>query len=137
MTLPSLDLFTGIGGFTLALSGWATPVAYCDNNAGVVATLNRLMKKKRLPTAPVLRDVRDVEGIASAVAKSDAGRVDVVTAGFPCVGFSTAGSKEGLANDESALFYDAVVYVSMPPRCKAPKCAEVAYGASQFGLSQN
>lgn len=112
MTLPSLDLFTGIGGFTLALSGWATPVAYCDNNTGVIATLESLMKKKRLPTAPVLSDVRDVEGIKRAVASSDAGRVGIVTAGFPCVGFSTAGSKQGLDNDESALFYDAVRVVA-------------------------
>lgn len=113
MTLPSLDLFTGIGGFTLALSAWATPVAYCDNNAGVVATLDLLMKKKRLPTAPVLRDVRDVQGIANAVAHSLVGRVDVVTAGFPCVGFSTAGSKQGLENDESALFYDAARVIAV------------------------
>lgn len=60
MTLPSLDLFTGIGGFTLALSCWATPVAYCDNNAGVVATLGSLVAIVA-DKSPMLRRVQNAE----------------------------------------------------------------------------
>jgi hypothetical protein len=30
--LRSLDLFSGVGGITLALSGIAEPVAYCDSS---------------------------------------------------------------------------------------------------------
>ena len=107
--LVSLDLFSGIGGFTLALSDWAKPLAYCDNDSAVQAMLADLMRRRRLPKAPVLSDVRDIDEIKRVVGSQ---KLDVITAGFPCVGFSTAGSKAGLDNDHSALFYDAAKVVA-------------------------
>lgn len=97
--LRSLDLFSGIGGFALALRDVAKPVAYCDWDPKVQAALARLMKDGRLPSAPVIDDVRNLTHIAK-VAK----RVDIVTAGFPCVGFSLIGAREGLNNAQSGLF---------------------------------
>jgi DNA-cytosine methyltransferase len=97
--LRSLDLFSGIGGFALALRDVAKPVAYCDWDTQVQVALARLMKDGRLPSAPVVDDVRNLAQITK-VAK----RVDIVTAGFPCVGFSMIGAREGLQNAQSGLF---------------------------------
>lgn len=97
--LRSLDLFSGIGGFALALRDVAEPVAYCDWDPEVQAALERLTKDGRLPSAPVVDDVRNLAKI-SQVAKG----VDIVTAGFPCVGFSLIGAREGLKNAQSGLF---------------------------------
>jgi DNA-cytosine methyltransferase len=97
--LRSLDLFSGIGGFALALRYVAEPVAYCDWDPEVQAALERLTKDGRLPSAPVVDDVRNLVKI-SQVAKN----VDIVTAGFPCVGFSLIGAREGLKNAQSGLF---------------------------------
>lgn len=51
--LSSIDLFSGIAGFTLATS-FATPLLYCDNSPTVRSTLSTLFKKKALPEAPTV-----------------------------------------------------------------------------------
>ena len=105
--LRSVDLFTGIGGFTLALQDVAVPVVYCDRDPDVVAALERMTADGRLPKAAIVTDVRNLDEIVEAAG----GRADVVTAGFPCVGFSVAGDKEGLGNPQSALFSAAMKVV--------------------------
>jgi hypothetical protein len=107
--LNSVDLFTGIGGFTLALEGLCKPLLYCDRAPHVLDALGRMMRDGRLPKAEVVDDVRNLEAIVAAVRGE---KVDVVTAGFPCVGFSGLGMREGLRNEESALFADTVKVVA-------------------------
>ena len=51
--LRSLDLFSGIGGLTVALRGVAEPVAYCDIDSAAQAVLADRMDKRLLPYAPV------------------------------------------------------------------------------------
>jgi hypothetical protein len=111
--LNSVDLFTGIGGFTLALEGYCRPLLYCDNKALIISALGSMMSRNMLPKAPVVTDVRDLEAIKAAVR----GRaVHVLTAGFPCVGFSKSGTRAGLGNEQSALFHDTVkVMVALKP----------------------
>lgn len=108
MVLNSVDLFTGIGGFVLGLEGICSPILYCDNEPAVLQQLHKQMADGRLPKAPVVDDVRKLRDIVAAVGKR---RVDVVTAGFPCVGFSSSGNREGLDNVHSALFRDTVKVV--------------------------
>ena len=82
---------------------------YCDNNAHVINALGSMMSRKMLPKAPVVTDVRDIQAIKAAVR----GRtVHVLTAGFPCVGFSKIGSRAGLGNEQSALFHDTMKVVA-------------------------
>lgn len=103
----SVDLFSGIGGFALALQGICRPLLYCDNSARANHVLESAMERGLLPSAPIVTDVRQLDEIIRAVNKRV---VDVVTASWPCVGFSNRGYMRGLADERSALFH-AVVQV--------------------------
>jgi hypothetical protein len=105
----SVDLFTGIGGFVLGLDGVCKPIVYCDNSPLVLRTLDRLMLEGAVPKATVVNDVTKLQDILRAVGSR---KVDVVTAGFPCVGFSDFGRKEGLGDARSGLFRDAMKVVT-------------------------
>lgn len=104
--LASLDLFSGIGGITHALKGFCTPVGYCDWEAASISVLEANMKRKLLPKAPVCNDVRSLNASwfkAHGVKPHD---VDIVVGGFPCVGFSPMGSRQGVENAETGLFFE-------------------------------
>lgn len=112
--LNSVDLFTGIGGFVLGLEGICNPLAYCDNSPVVSAMLDRLVAAGRLPKAAVVDDVSKLSDIKKAVVGKT---VDIVTAGFPCVGFSSVGRREGLKDERSGLFHAAMKVVrALKPR---------------------
>lgn len=100
-TLRSIDLFSGTGGLTLALSGIARPVLYCDSCPTSRALLEARMASCHLPRAPIAEDVEAVRGAVVPQA-------DMVVGGFPCIGFSSRGRKEGFANEGSALFYELI-----------------------------
>jgi DNA-cytosine methyltransferase len=106
--LTSVDLFSGIGGFAVALKHIAEPLLYCDVDAQCIRVLEACMKKGIIPVAPVVQDVRNIEQICSIVGKK---RVDIMTAGFPCVGFSLAGKQRGLQNAQSNLFHDTMLVI--------------------------
>ena len=103
--LNSVDLFSGIGGFSFALRDMFKPLCYCDNNLDVVHILEKLMLKGVLPFAPIVDDVSSVDKIVSTVRGR---RVHLVTAGFPCVGFSKRGRREGFKNEHSAMFFKTI-----------------------------
>lgn len=105
--LRSLDLFSGIGGITHGLRDIAVPIAYCDSSEAARNVLLANMSRGKLPRAPICEDVRDV-GRAWLKRNAKTHRPDLLVAGFPCVGFSIAGHREGLAQDESALFYEVL-----------------------------
>ena len=88
-----LDLFSGIGGFSLGLerSGGFETVAFCENNPARWPIL-----KKHWPDVPIIQDVKRIpDGLV----------VDVVAAGFPCQDISLAGDGAGLAGMRSRLFW--------------------------------
>ena len=103
--LNSVDLFTGIGGFALALKGVYMPLLYCDKDPDVLLALDSLMRKGALPRADLVTDVKDTAAIVKAVANR---KVDLLTAGFPCTGFSKSGAMQGLGNEGSSLFFHAM-----------------------------
>jgi len=53
-----LDLFSGIGGLSLALAPWVRPIAYCENDRWAQALLLSRMSKGQLPRAAIWDDVR-------------------------------------------------------------------------------
>jgi site-specific DNA-cytosine methylase len=97
--LRSLDLFSGVGGITHALRGLATPVMYCEKDPDCHVVMNKLQRQGKLPKAPIHDD------IARLTARTVPGKVDMIVAGFPCIGFSTSGKREGLDQVGSRLFY--------------------------------
>ncbi len=56
--IHGVDLFSGIGGITIALSPWVKPVAYCENDPHAQGVLLSRMHGGQLPVAPIWNDVR-------------------------------------------------------------------------------
>lgn len=83
-----LDLFSGIGGFSLGLerAGMET-VAFCE-----IEEFPRKVLRKHWPDVPIFDDVRKLKG-------SDVGPVDIICGGYPCQPFSTAGRRKGKEDD--------------------------------------
>ena len=104
--LKSLDLFSGIGGLTLALTGVAKPLAYCDIEPTAIAVIKDNMSTLgNLPRAAISTDVRtlDHKWLKENVTGMDA-TPDAIVAGYPCTGFSLVGKRDGYENEQSGLF---------------------------------
>ena len=89
-----LDLFSGIGGFSLGLerAGMET-VAFCEIDAKA-----QLVLKKHWPNVPIYEDVSTLKG-------SDLHDIDVICGGFPCQDISLAGKGAGLEGERSGLWF--------------------------------
>jgi DNA-cytosine methyltransferase len=92
--LKVLDLFSGLGGFSLGLerTGHFETVAFCDNDKFSKLILDKHWKGKK-----VYEDVREITKeklIADGIEIPD-----VVTGGFPCQPFSVAGKQKGTSDD--------------------------------------
>ncbi|HBA70733.1 MAG TPA: DNA (cytosine-5-)-methyltransferase [Geobacter sp.] len=84
-----LDLFSGIGGFSLGLHrAGMTTVAFCEIEPYPQAVL-----RKNFPGVPIYDDVRTVT--AERLRTDGITRVDLVCGGFPCQPFSVAGKQQG------------------------------------------
>lgn len=90
--LKVLDLFSGIGGFSLGLerTGGFETVAFCEIDPHAKKVLN-----KHWPDIPIYDDVVNL---------NHEGEVDVITGGFPCQDLSVAGRKAGLQGARSGLW---------------------------------
>jgi DNA (cytosine-5)-methyltransferase 1 len=100
--LNGLDLFSGIGGLSLALNKWVKPIAYCEIDPFCQGVLLSHMSRLSLPTAPLWDDVKTLDGGELR------GSVDIVYGGFPCQDISIAGAGQGLEGKRSGLFYEIV-----------------------------
>ena len=85
-----LDLFSGIGGFSLGLerAGMRT-VAFCEINSFCQRVL-----AKHWPNVPCYTDVRT----------ADFPVADIVVGGFPCQDISRAGKRAGITGERSGLY---------------------------------
>lgn len=107
--MRSVDLFSGIGGISLALAPYCRTVAYCDISSDCQRVLKARMHDERLDAAPVFGDVRSICAESLADAGVQASEVDIVTAGFPCQDLSVAGKQMGLLGDtRSSLWREAL-----------------------------
>lgn len=84
-----LDLFSGIGGFSLGLerAGMET-VAFCEINKFCQKVL-----RKHWPRLPIYSNIKELDGTLFR------GSIDVVCGGFPCQPFSAAGKRKGKDDD--------------------------------------
>lgn len=84
-----LDLFSGIGGFSLGLTraGFRT-TAFCE-----IEEYPRSILRKHWPDVPIFEDVRELH--AADLPEP----VDVICGGYPCQPFSLAGQRKGKDDD--------------------------------------
>lgn len=89
--LTVLDLFSGIGGFSLGLerTGGFKTVAFCE-----IEKYPQKVLAKHWPEVPIYDDVRQLT--AERLATDGIGRIDVITGGFPCQDISVAGKQAGM-----------------------------------------
>ena len=92
--LRVLDLFSGIGGFSLGLerTGGFETVAFCE-----IDPFCRRVLAKHWPNVRQFNDVTKLRG-------EDVGAVDVICGGFPCQDISWAGQGRGLHGERSGLW---------------------------------
>ena len=94
MTLRHLDLFSGIGGFSLGLesAGLVETVAFCDFDKYCKKILN-----KNWPQVPVYDNVKELnyDRLKSDGIISGEKGIDIITGGYPCQPFSVAGKQKG------------------------------------------
>ena len=96
--LKVLDLFSGIGGFSLGLesTGFFETMAFVEKDEFCQKVL-----KKNFNNIPIEGDIRNVKG--------EKYRADVITGGFPCQPFSVAGKRKG--TDDDRYLWDETIRV--------------------------
>lgn len=103
--LVGLDLFSGIGGLTLALEPWVKPIAYCESDRWAQSLLLSRMRDGSLQVAPIWDDVKTLR--REHICTPEIG-IDIIYGGFPCQDISVAGAGKGLEGERSGLFFEIV-----------------------------
>lgn len=96
-SMKMLDLFSGIGGMSLAAK-WAgiETIAFCE-----IEPFCQRVLKKHWPDVPIYEDVRKLNRRAleeKGVIEGD-GTIDIISGGYPCQPFSVAGKRRGSEDD--------------------------------------
>ena len=101
--LRVLDLFSGIGGFSLGLerTGGFETVAFCE-----IEPFPRRVLAKHWPGVPIYDDVRT---LTADVLRRDGIAVDVITGGFPCQDLSVAGKQRGMGEGTRSGLWSEIV----------------------------
>lgn len=88
--MKQLDLFSGIGGFSLAAK-WAgiETVGFVE-----IDPFCQQVLKKNFPDIPIFGDIKEFK--YENIGKE---KIDIITGGFPCQPFSWAGKRRGTADD--------------------------------------
>lgn len=97
--LRVLDLFSGIGGFSLGLerTGGFETVAFCE-----IEDFPRKVLAKHWPNVPCYRDVRELTGERLA---ADGIAIDAICGGFPCQDISESNVRgAGIDGERSGLW---------------------------------
>lgn len=99
--LTVLDLFSGIGGFSLGLerTGGFRTIAFCE-----IEPFQRAVLRKHWPEVPCHDDVRTLT--AARLEADGLARPDVICGGFPCQDVSGNGKRAGLKGARSGLWFE-------------------------------
>jgi len=101
-----LDLFSGIGGFSLGLerAGFET-IAFCE-----IEDYPRKVLAKHWPGIPIAGDIkklsynRETQELIYDGQAIYRGTIDAICGGFPCQDLSTAGKQAGIDGERSGLW---------------------------------
>jgi len=96
--LRLLDLFSGIGGFSLGLerTGGFETVAFCE-----IEDYPRRVLAKHWPEVHCYEDIRELD---ATTLQRHGIEVDAICGGFPCQDISTAGNGAGIEGERSGLW---------------------------------
>jgi DNA (cytosine-5)-methyltransferase 1 len=96
-SLRVLDLFSGIGGFSIGLErAGMTTVAFCE-----IDKKAQLVLEKHWPDVPIFKDVST---LTKGLLDGRGITVDVICGGFPCQDISYAGAGAGIEGERSGLW---------------------------------
>lgn len=134
--MNGLDLFSGIGGLSIALKPWVRTVAYCERDAYAQAVLLSRMASGELERAPIWDDVTSLRG-------SMLPSIDIIFGGFPCQDISVAGAGRGLGGERSGLYAHierlveetkpSFVFLENVPAIRTRGLGRVVWGLSSLG----
>ncbi len=107
---PLIDLFSGIGGFSLALKDIFRTTLYCEIDPFCRKVLTANMQSGRIDRAPIHDDVTTIMPIQVKGAHA-------ITAGFPCQDISSASyTRTGLDGDRSGMIEHVLQVMRMCDR---------------------
>lgn len=101
--LNGLDLFSGIGGMSIALQDYVYPIAFCEIDSYCQGVLLNQMANNNLCRAPIWDDIRTLHRQYGSFPDSS---IDIIYGGFPCQDISVAGNGKGLEGERSGLFFE-------------------------------
>lgn len=128
--MNGLALFAGVGGLELGVNliiPDSRTVCYVEGETYNIEVIQNKIEKKQLEEALIFSDVRAFRQICHIFS----GKVDFITAGFPCQPFSTAGELKG-TNDERWL-WDSILEIISQVRPSYLFLENVSNLVNQFG----
>ena len=119
-----VDLCSGIGGFALGFewAGLSTPVLFCD-----IEPWCRSVLRKHWPHVPIHSDVKELANDPERFIPD----CDILTAGYPCQPFSSAGKRQGEQDDRHIWPYILQIVAHKRPTWTV---FENVYGHVSLGL---
>jgi len=124
--LKVLDLFSGIGGFSLGLerTGGFETVAFCE-----IEEFPRKVLNKHWPNIPIYEDVRE---LTNNNLKEDGIKSDIVVGGFPCQPFSTAAAGNN-PEDYLSQEFGRIIWETKPKYLIAENTEKKAFSKEFIG----
>jgi DNA (cytosine-5)-methyltransferase 1 len=125
--LRVLDLFSGIGGFSLGLerTGGFETVAFCE-----IEPFPRRVLAKHWPGVPIYDDVRT---LTADTLRRDGIAIDCITGGFPCQDISGAGQQAGIVEGSRSGLWSEIARLTSelrPPFVIVENVANLLSGPS-------
>lgn len=110
--IPMIDIFSGIGGFSLALKSRYRTIAYCELDEYARQILHRNMNRRLIDSAVVVHDVKQFTTVCPDIAPK------LLTAGFPCQDIANtrfSSDHLDLAGDRSSLAFEVLNIIDFYP----------------------
>mgnify|MGYP001327600394 CR=1 FL=1 len=101
-----VDLFSGIGGFHLAISNCLGKSAQLVGGSEIDDVAHRVYQRAFSTDIPINKDICNL--VSGKADEWGLPQFDICLAGFPCQPYSNVGKRNGLSDERSWVFYDLV-----------------------------